>query len=70
MECLMHQVLVAMLTVTPAPDAPAAKSPEIKAHRAIAAPAKAARPQVVLGKKGKGGQQLAQITLPRPAAVN
>ncbi|MGE5477954.1 MAG: hypothetical protein ACM3Q1_14960 [Bacteroidales bacterium] len=67
----MHQVLVAMLTVTPAPDAPAAaKGAEIKAHRSAAAPAKAGRPQVVLGKKGKGGAQLALVTVPRPAAVN
>jgi hypothetical protein len=71
MECLMHQMLVAMLAATPVPDAPnAAKGLEIKPRVAASAPAAASRPQVVLGKKAKGGAQLAQVTVPRPATVN
>lgn len=56
MDCRMHQVLVAMLAVTPAADA--------------SAPVKASGAQVVLGKKSKAGAQLAQVTLPRPVAAN
>lgn len=69
MDCLLHQVLVAMLTVTPAGDAPTAgKSAEIRHHAAVSAPAKGARPAVALGKKSKSGTQVAQIAVPR--AVN
>lgn len=68
MDCLMHQVLVAMLAATPVPDAPApGKVPEIKAHKAAAAPVKTGRVQL---KKGKDGTQVVMVTTPRPAAVN
>ena len=71
MDCLMHQVLVAMLAATPVPDAPApGKVPEIKAHSAAAAPVKAGRVQVAPAKRGKDGTQVVMVTTPRPAAVN
>lgn len=70
MECLMHQVLVAMLSATPVPDpAPAAKVVDAQPRAAVAAPAKARKPKVVLG-KSKSGVQIAQVTLPRGAALN
>ncbi len=70
MDCLMHQVLVAMLAATPVPDAHAVgKMADTKAYTA-AAPAKADRLQVSAGKKGKGEKQVVLITVPRPAAVN
>jgi hypothetical protein len=71
MDCLMHQVLVAMLAATPVPDAPApGKVPEIKANSVAAAPVKAGRVQVAPAKRGKDGTQVVLVTIPRPAAVN
>lgn len=66
MDCLLHQVLVAMLTVTPAADAPAtANGAEIQRRAAVSLPAKAGQPAVVLGKKSRNGTQVAQVTVPR-----
>lgn len=68
MDCLMHQVLVAMLAVTPVPDAPSAdKGAEIASRPVVSAPAKAKRPVAALGKKTKAGDQVVQVTVPRPA---
>ena len=70
MDCLMHQVLVAMLAATPVPDsAVTAKGAEIRPQAVVSAPSKNARPAVRLGKKTRSGTQVAQVTVPR-AAVN
>lgn len=71
MDCLLHQMLVAMLTVTPVPDAPTAAQMAVSQPRAgVSAPAKAAKSSVALGKRSKTGAQLAQVSVPRAAVVN
>lgn len=68
MDCLMHQVLVAMLTVTPASDAPSiTNSVKAPPRAVVSAPVKAKRPTVALGGKTKAGDQVVQVTVPRPA---
>lgn len=70
MDCLMHQVLVAMLAATPVQDTGAtAKGVENRPQAVVSAPSKADRPVVRLGKKTRSGAQVAQVVLPR-AAVN
>lgn len=66
MDCLLHQVLVAMLTVTPAGETPGGgKAAEVRPRAAVSTPSVADRPAVRLGKKTRNGTQVAQVTLPR-----
>lgn len=68
MDCLLHQVLVAMLAVTPAPDAPSvAKGVQASSRPAVSAPAKAKQPAAALGKKSRTSDLVVQVTVPRPA---
>jgi hypothetical protein len=71
MDCLLHQVLVAMLTATPVPEAPAqAHGATVQPRTAHASPAKGARQPVTLSKKAGTNTVVAQVAAPKTRSVN